>query len=61
MPNIKKLAFMGARCFTTQADKLAWFVGSTLFNESLLCRTCWKDQFNRLTDREKKEWSFYDN
>ena len=61
MSNIKKLAFMCARCFTTQADKLAWFVGSTLFNESLLCRTCWKDQFNRLTDREKKEWSFYDN
>ena len=52
---------MCARCFTTQADKLAWFVGSTLFNESLLCRTCWKDQFYRLSDREKKEWSFYDN
>ena len=40
---------------------VAWFVGKTLFNESLLCRTCWKDQFNRLTESEKKEYSFYGN
>ena len=43
------------------ADKLAWFVGKTLFNESLLCRTCWQGQFNKLTERERKEWGFYDN
>ena len=58
---IIKLSFQCARCFEDDADKLAWFSGKTLFNESLLCRTCWKDQFNKLSDREKKEWSFYDN
>tara|TARA_Y100000591_G_C21519483_1_gene538600 strand:+ start:66 stop:305 length:240 start_codon:yes stop_codon:yes gene_type:complete len=58
---VKKLAFMCAKCFSEKEDKLAWFVGSTLFNESLLCRTCWQGQFNRLTERERKEWSFYDN
>ena len=57
----KILAYICAKCFTTKADKLAWFVGKTLFNESLLCRTCWKDQFNRLTESEKKEYSFYGN
>ena len=57
----KILAYICAKCFTTKADKLAWFSGKTLFNESLLCRTCWKDQFSKLSDREKKEWSFYDN
>ena len=55
----KILAYICAKCFTTTADKLAWFVGKTLFNESLLCRTCWKDQFNRLTEQEKQEYSFY--
>ena len=55
----KKLAYRCTRCFITETDKLAWFVGSTLFNESLLCRTCWQGQFNRLTERERKEWGFY--
>ena len=55
----KKLAFICAKCFTQTADKLAWFVGKTLFNESLLCRTCWQGQFNFLTERERKEWGFY--
>ena len=55
----KILSDICAKCFTTKADKLAWFVGKTLFNESLLCRTCWKDQFNRLTESEKQEYSFY--
>jgi len=32
----KKLAYRCTRCFITETDKLAWFVGSTLFNESLL-------------------------
>ena len=58
---IKKLAFICAKCFTETSDKLAWFVGKTLFNESLLCRTCWQGQFNKLTERERKEWGFYDN
>ena len=58
---IIKLSFQCARCFKDDADKLAWFSGKTLFNESLLCRTCWKVQFYKLSDREKKEWSFYDN
>ena len=56
---IKKLAFICAKCFNDKADKLAWFEGNTLFNESLLCRTCWKGQFKLLTERERKEWSFY--
>ena len=65
MPKLSKkdkiLAFICAKCFTEKAEKLAWFVGNTLFNESLLCRTCWQGQFNKLTERERKEWAFYDN
>tara|TARA_Y100000592_G_scaffold82351_1_gene130954 strand:- start:154 stop:363 length:210 start_codon:yes stop_codon:yes gene_type:complete len=57
----KKLAFMCAKCFSEKKDKLAWFFGSTLFNESLLCRTCWQGQWKLLTERERKEWGFYDN
>ena len=57
----KKLAFMCAKCFSEKEDKLAWFFGSTLFNESLLCRTCWKGQFNMLAESERKEWAFYDD
>ena len=56
---IKKLAFICAKCFSEKEEKLAWFVGGTLFNESLLCRTCWKGQFKLLTERERKEWAFY--
>ena len=59
IPKTKKLAFICAKCFTEKAEKLAWFVGNTLFNESLLCRTCWQGQFNKLTERERKEWGFY--
>ncbi len=58
---LKKLTFICARCFIETSDKLAWFVGSTLFNESLLCRTCWQGQWKLLTERERKEWGFYDN
>ena len=58
---IKKLAFMWAKCFSEKEDKLAWFVGSTLFNESLLCRTCWQGQWKLLTEKERKEWAFYDD
>ena len=55
----KKLSYICARCFDDKAEKLAWFEGSTLFNESLLCRTCWQGQFEKLDDRERKEWAFY--
>ena len=55
----KKLTYKCARCFITETDKLAWFVGNTLFNESFLSRPCWQGQFNRLTERERKEWGFY--
>jgi len=61
IPKAKKLAFMCAKCFNTKVDKLAWFVGSTLYNESLLCRTCWQGQFNKLTEKQRKEWAFYAN
>ena len=61
IPKAKKLAFICAKCFNTKVDKLAWFVGSTLFNESLLCRTCWQGQFNKLTEKQRKEWAFYAN
>ena len=61
IPKTKKLAFICAKCFTETVDKLAWFVGSTLYNESLLCRTCWQGQFNKLTKKQRKEWAFYAN
>jgi len=57
----KILAYVCAKCFTTKADKLAWFMGNTLFNESLLCRTCWQSQFKLLTEKQKQEYSFYGN
>ena len=63
MLSIKKkiLAYKCARCFTENADKLAWFYGSdSLYADSLLCNPCFKDQFNKLTITEKKEWEFYD-
>ena len=59
---IKKLAFICAKCFTTKADKLAWFFSSnSLWADSLLCRSCFKEAFLKITTKEKKEWSFYDN
>jgi hypothetical protein len=42
----KILAYKCARCFTEDADKLAWFYGSnSLYADSLLCNPCFKDQF----------------
>ena len=55
---IKKLAYICAKCFNQKAEKLAWFVGNTLFNESLLCRTCWQGQWKLLTERERKGMGF---
>ena len=57
----KPLAYVCAKCFTETADKLAWFVGKSIWNESLLCRTCWSQSFNKLTEEERKEWFFYVN
>ena len=58
----KILAYKCARCFTEDADKLAWFYGSdSLYADSLLCNPCFKDQFNKLTETEKGTWSFYEN
>ena len=62
IPKAKKLAFMCAKCFNTKVDKLAWFFGnSLLWNESLLCRTCFSESFNKLTEKQRKEWTFYAN
>ena len=60
---IIKLSFQCARCFKDDADKLAWFYSSnSLWADSLLCRSCFKEAFNNIkTTKEKKEWSFYDN
>jgi hypothetical protein len=51
---------MCAKCFNEKIDKLAWFVSkNSLWNESLLCRTCFSESFNKLTENERKEWAFY--
>ena len=56
----KILAYMCAKCFKTDADKLAWFSGSdSIFNDCLLCRKCFKESFDKLTIQQKKEWGFY--
>ena len=57
----KKLAYMCAKCFKTDALKLAWFFGSdSVFSDCLLCNPCFKESFNQLTESKKKEWAFYD-
>jgi hypothetical protein len=57
----KKLAYMCAKCFKTDALKLAWFFGSdSVFSDCLLCNQCFKESFNQLTESKKKEWAFYD-
>ena len=57
----KILAYQCAKCFTTDALKLAWFYGSqSVFSDCLLCNKCFKESFNQLTQTQKEEWSFYD-
>ena len=57
----KILAYMCAKCFRTDADKLAWFFSSTsVFSDCLLCKQCFKQSFNQLPQTEKEEWSFYE-
>ena len=50
-----------AKCFK-EKDTLAWFVSkNSMYNDTALCRICFKEQFNKLSEQERKEWSFYDN
>lgn len=57
----KILTMTCARCMKVQ-DKLAWFVSkNSMYNESALCRICFKQQFNQLSEAEKGQWAFYDN
>lgn len=57
---IIKLSFQCARCFKDDANKLAWFYSSdSLWADSLLCRSCFKEAFNNLTTKEKMTWRFY--
>ena len=52
---------MCAKCFRTDALKLAWFFGSdSLFSDCLLCNKCFKESFNQLTQQQKEEWGFYE-
>lgn len=57
----KLLTMKCAKCFK-EKDTLAWFVSkNSMYNETALCRICFKEQFNKLSEQERKEWSFYDN
>ena len=58
---IKKLAYKCARCFKEDEVKLAWFFSSnSIWADSLLCRICFKEAFNSISNKEKEEWSFYE-
>ena len=51
----KILAYQCAKCFTTDALKLAWFYGSqSVFSDCLLCNKCFKESFNQLTQETVK-------
>jgi len=57
----KILAYQCAKCFTTDALKLAWFFSSnSMWADSLLCRICFKEAFNSISNKEKSEWGFYE-
>ena len=57
----KILAYQCAKCFTTDALKLAWFYGSqSVCSDCLLCNKCFKESFNQLTQTQKEEWGFYE-
>ena len=58
---VKILAYMCAKCFRNDADKLAWFFSSTsVFSDCLLCKKCFRQSFNQLPQTEKEEWGFYE-
>ena len=60
IPKTIKIAFMCARCFKENIDKIAWFVSkNSIWNESFLCRLCFQQAFNKLNNNEKGEWHFY--
>ena len=54
----KTIAMICSRCLIDH-NKLAWYYGVGLYNNSLLCRDCFKFVFNNLTEEQKLEWSFY--
>jgi len=57
----KLLTMKCAKCFK-EKDTLAWFVSeNSMYNETALCRICFKEQFNKLSEREKGTWYFYGN
>ena len=58
----KYLAYKCARCFTEKASKLAWFYQKdSMWDNTFLCRLCFKEAFNKLTQEQKKEYWWYDN
>ena len=55
----KILAYMCAKCFRTDADKLAWFFSSTsVFSDCLLCKQCFKQSFKCLPNVFKSAGMF---
>ena len=60
-PRKKLLTMKCAKCFK-EKDTLAWFVSeNSMYNETALCRICFKEQFNKLSETEKGTWAFYDS
>lgn len=59
-PRKKLLTMTCAKCLK-EHDTLAWFQStSSMYNDSALCRKCFKEQFNKLSETEKGQWGFYD-
>jgi late competence protein required for DNA uptake (superfamily II DNA/RNA helicase) len=54
------IAMTCSRCIQ-EHKTLAWYYGIGLYNNSLLCRDCFKFVFNNLTEEQKLEWGFYKN
>jgi late competence protein required for DNA uptake (superfamily II DNA/RNA helicase) len=54
------IAMTCSRCIR-EHNTLAWYYGVGLYNNSLLCRDCFKFVFNNLTEQQKLEWGFYKN
>ena len=54
----KTIAMICSRCIE-EKNTLAWYYGVGMYNNSLLCRPCFKFVFNNLSEEQKLEWSFY--
>lgn len=54
----KTIAMICSRCIE-EKNTLAWYYGVGMYNNSLLCRPCFKFVFNSLSEEQKLEWSFY--